>query len=92
MPLPEALIWLINILRSSSIVQMFSEYNFDCFHCRRHRCPHRPTNVINKGDQPCVLSEYKNVYREHPHAMRAPFKPAHEALQGGNFEDRTTNR
>lgn len=59
---------------------------------RRHRCPHRPTNVINKGDQPCTLTEYNNEFKQHPLQMRESFKPSAEALRGGQFEDKTTQR
>lgn len=60
--------------------------------CGRHRCPHRPTNVINKGDQPCTLTEYNNEFKQHPLQMRDSFKPSAEALRGGQFEDKTTQR
>ncbi|XP_033751105.1 stabilizer of axonemal microtubules 1-like isoform X2 [Pecten maximus] len=60
--------------------------------CGRHRCPHRPTNVINKTNQPCNLTEYTNVYKQHPMVPRESFKPVNEAIRGEPFMDATTQR
>ncbi|XP_021362727.1 stabilizer of axonemal microtubules 1-like isoform X1 [Mizuhopecten yessoensis] len=60
--------------------------------CGRHRCPHQKTAVINKTNQPCTLTEYTNVYKQHPMVPRESFKPANEAMKGGAFEDATTQR
>jgi hypothetical protein len=39
-----------------------------------------------------VLTEYNNEYKQHPLQMREAFKPSAEALRGGQFEDKTTQR
>ena len=59
---------------------------------RRHRCPHRPTNHLSQGDGNCRLTEYNNVYKAHPLGLRESFKPNQQPMQGGEFQDKTTQR
>ena len=59
---------------------------------RKHVKPHVHTDVIGRGDPSLKSTEYSNTYKQHPIHMRESFKPNQEALQGGQFEDRTTNR
>lgn len=60
--------------------------------CGRHRCPHRPTNHISQGDGQCQLTEYTNVYKAHPLGPRETFRPNQQPIQGGEFQDKTTQR
>ncbi|XP_028679783.1 LOW QUALITY PROTEIN: stabilizer of axonemal microtubules 2 [Erpetoichthys calabaricus] len=33
--------------------------------CGRHRCPHQPTGLYEKNNQPCTISEYTEKYPEY---------------------------
>lgn len=60
--------------------------------CGKHLKPHVHTDVIGRGDPSSKTTEYNQTYKQHPINVRESFKPNAEALQGGAFEDRTTNR
>ncbi|XP_063431812.1 stabilizer of axonemal microtubules 2-like isoform X1 [Mytilus trossulus] len=60
--------------------------------CGKHTRPHVHTDVIGRGDPSQKSTEYNQTYKQHPLTMRESFKPNAEAMQGGSFEDRTTNR
>lgn len=59
---------------------------------RKHRKPHVHTDVIARGDPSSKSTEYNQTYKQHALYPRESFKPNAEAMQSGNFEDRTTNR
>lgn len=60
--------------------------------CGKHRKPHVHTDVIARGDPSSKSTEYNQTYKQHALYPRESFKPNAEAMQSGNFEDRTTNR
>lgn len=60
--------------------------------CGKHMVPHVHKDIIGQGDPSYKTTEYSNVYRQHPLCPRENFKPNHEAMQGGDFQDRTTQR
>lgn len=60
--------------------------------CGRHRCPHHPTNHLGRGEGPCKVTEYTQVYKPHPLGPRETFKPDARPMQGGEFSDQTTQR
>ncbi|XP_021511281.1 stabilizer of axonemal microtubules 1-like [Meriones unguiculatus] len=47
--------------------------------CGRHRCPHLPTKIYEKTEEPCFFSEYTEKYSPyHCFAPRESFKPKAE--------------
>ncbi|XP_013413580.1 stabilizer of axonemal microtubules 2 [Lingula anatina] len=61
--------------------------------CGRHRCPHRPLGVINRGGTPCLISEYNTNYLGRFVPPRPSLKPKTEAMHSsGPMADKTTNR
>ena len=60
--------------------------------CGRHMVPHVHKDIIGQGDPAYNSTEYTNVYKQHPLGARENFKPNHDPVHGGEFQDKTTQR